>query len=64
MGLRPFTVGQPDLEAGVTASTGLFFYALIFDGNHFADGADAGDADAGAAAVAFTSAGSMKLTRS
>jgi hypothetical protein len=27
VGLRVFTPGQPDLEAGVTASTGLFYCA-------------------------------------
>ena len=72
VGLRGYP-GQPDLEAGVTASTSLFFYAPNYCVDPAVVGAEAdsagavGIAGAGAAAVgaaARRNAGSIQLSRS
>ena len=61
VGLWAFVPGQPDLEAGVTASTGLFYCAV---GAGTDVGGGAGAAAGAGMALLVTNAGSIQLNRS
>ena len=65
VGLRVLMPGQPDLEAGVTASTGLFF-ARVLQWAGTVAGAVAGEPIVGAVGSGFdfSNAGSIQLKRS